>query len=96
MMTTPDHSMTFKEFQRWCNDRACDGCWGMTTAMICIDIMHQMHRTPFWRRKKRWNEEFNHNNSLYSEIVAPTNKLIEEWDADEETETEDGESETQA
>lgn len=25
--------MKFKEFSAWCNDRACDGCWGMTEAI---------------------------------------------------------------
>lgn len=29
--------MTFKEFESWCNDRAADGCWGIVTAIICID-----------------------------------------------------------
>ena len=30
--------MKFKEFAKWCNERACDGCWGMLEAMACIDI----------------------------------------------------------
>ena len=25
--------MKYKEFIRWCNERACDGCWGMLEAM---------------------------------------------------------------
>lgn len=28
--------MKFKEFENWCNERACDGCLGMLTAMVCI------------------------------------------------------------
>ena len=31
--------MTFKEFVEWCNDRACDGCWGMIESMVCMDII---------------------------------------------------------
>ena len=30
--------MKFKEFAKWCNERACDGCWGMLEAMACIDL----------------------------------------------------------
>lgn len=70
--------MTFKQFVTWCNQRAADGCWGMSTALICIDILSQMRSTRFWNRKKRWETEFNKNNALYTEIVLPTNKKIEE------------------
>ena len=31
--------MTYKEFESWCNYRACDGCWSMKEAIICIGII---------------------------------------------------------
>jgi hypothetical protein len=31
--------MTYKEFKEWCNDRACDGAWGVYQAMTYIKIM---------------------------------------------------------
>lgn len=48
--------MTFKEFVIWCNDRACDGCWGMNEAMICIAIVEGVKNKPFWKRKKEWKK----------------------------------------
>ena len=67
--------MTYKEFVAWCNDRTCDGCWGMLTAMVCIDIIKQMQSVPFWKRKKKW-QEFEHR--VVTEIVNPTNEKIRE------------------
>jgi hypothetical protein len=76
--------MSFKQFVAWCNDRASDGCWGMTTAVICIDIISQMRNTPFWKRKKRWETEFNFNNALYKDVVKPTEERIEEFFSQED------------
>ena len=76
--------MSFKQFVAWCNDRASDGCWGMTTAVICIDIIGQMRNTPFWKRKKRWETEFNFNNALYKDVVKPTEEKIEEFFSQED------------
>lgn len=76
--------MSFNQFRTWCNQRAADGCWGLATAIICTDVMVEMGRTPFWRRTKRWETEFNHDNALYKEIVEPTNKKIEELHSQED------------
>ncbi len=46
--------MTYKEFVSWCNERACDGCWSMRTAIYCIEIINNINRLPFWKRKKEW------------------------------------------
>ena len=48
--------MTFKEFNEWCNRRACDGCWSMNTAIYCIEIGRKINALPFWKREKAWNE----------------------------------------
>lgn len=48
--------MTFKEFNKWCNCRACDGCWDMNTAMYCVEICRKINKLPFWKKKKAWNE----------------------------------------
>lgn len=42
-----------------------------------------MNRTPFWKRKKRWETVFNQDNALYDEIVKPTNEKIEELHSQE-------------
>lgn len=44
--------MKFKEFENWCNERACDGCWGMLTAMVCIDLIGKVKKAPFWKKRK--------------------------------------------
>ena len=48
--------MTFKEFNEWCNRRACDGCWDMYTALYCSVIYSKINKLPFWKRKKAWDE----------------------------------------
>lgn len=48
--------MTFKEFTAWCNERACDGRWGMVEAMVCIDLMAEIRKLSFWKREKFWRE----------------------------------------
>ena len=70
--------MTFKEFVEWCNDRACDGCWGMIEAMTCIDIISNIRKLPFWKRKKAWMEK---QQQVLDEIVNPTNRKIQEMNA---------------
>lgn len=67
--------MTYKEFVKWCNERACDGRWGLLTAIVCIDIIDSMRSTPFWRRKKKWNE---YEQRVVTELVNPTNEKIRE------------------
>lgn len=66
--------MTYKEFFRWCNNRASDGCWGYETAIVCINVYHIIRETPFWKRKKIWNEYEHEIVKLY---VNPTNEKIE-------------------
>lgn len=34
--------MTHKQFESWCNERACDGMWGMVEAMICVDVIRRV------------------------------------------------------
>lgn len=63
--------MTFKEFTRWCNERACDGCWGMIEAMACIDIASHINKMKFWKREKYWQSEYE--SRILNEIVNPTN-----------------------
>lgn len=66
--------MKFKEFVQWCNNRASDGCWGMNTAIICIDIVQTLKKIPFWKREKIWREQYE--NQIVSEIVNPINKKL--------------------
>ena len=68
--------MTYKEFYRWCNDRASDGCWGLTEAIACIDVIDIMQSTPFWRRKKKWKEFEQY---VVANFVNPTNEKIKEY-----------------
>lgn len=70
--------MKYKDFVRWCNERACDSCWGFTTATMCIAIMAEVNSAPFWKRKKVW-DKLNADNCIEEQIVNPVNKLIEEF-----------------
>lgn len=31
--------MTFKEFDAWCYERACDGHWSFGTFRFCLDVI---------------------------------------------------------
>lgn len=41
-MTKSIDVMNYKEFKQYCNDRACDGNWGMTEVLNCISIMEHV------------------------------------------------------
>ena len=43
--------MKFKEFVNWCNERACDGCWGMLEAIVCINLINEIMKIQFWKRE---------------------------------------------
>lgn len=72
--------MTYKDFAQWCNERACDGCWGLETALRCINIINLMQSTPFWKRKKKWQE---YEQQIVTLFVNPTNEKIHEYFAQE-------------
>jgi hypothetical protein len=36
--------MSYKEFKKWCNDRACDGLWGTMEAMVYIHIINDINK----------------------------------------------------
>lgn len=45
--------VTFEEFDTWCNTRACDGAWSMSTAMVCIEVFNEVMKVkPLIGRKK--------------------------------------------
>lgn len=46
--------MTFKEFEEWCNERACDGCWGMNEALFCTDIIGAVQEQPRRKQEAFW------------------------------------------
>ena len=50
--------MKYKEFVNWCNQRACDGCWSMKTAIYCIGVCETINEEHFWKREKIWREQY--------------------------------------
>ena len=68
--------MTFREFESWCNQRACDGCWGMLDSMVCIDIIQTVNKKWLWKREKFWQEEYA--TDVMEQIVNPIEKKIAE------------------
>lgn len=65
--------MTFKEFTKWCNERACDGRWSMDTAIYCIQIGREIKALPFWKREKAWNEV---KDSVEREVIQAIDEKI--------------------
>ena len=70
--------MTFKEFVAWCNERACDGCWGFNTVIACINAMNEVKLSPPWAREAAW-QRVNREHRIVRDYVIPTNKKIEEY-----------------
>lgn len=68
--------MKFKDFTKWCNDRAFDGRWGMLEAAACIDIIGKVRKKLPWQREKFWSKEYEE--QVVREIVEPINKMISE------------------
>lgn len=67
--------MTFKEFDRWCNKRACDGYWGVINAITCCSIVEEILKLPFWKREKIWKNKYE--TDVVNQIVNPVNEMIE-------------------
>lgn len=61
--------MKYKEFSDWCNERACDGCWSMATAIYCIDVCKKINQERFWRREKIWQNEYE--DIIVNKVVKP-------------------------
>lgn len=66
--------MKFKEFVSWSSDRAADGCWGLSAAITCTNIIDTIYKEPFWRREKIWKNEYE--SDIVNNIVNPINDLI--------------------
>lgn len=69
--------MRYKEFVKWCNNRAADGCWDMQTAMLCAGIMKDVRAIKWWKRNKYWEQHYE--NEVVEVIVTPINKKRETW-----------------
>ena len=69
--------MTYKQFSKWCNDRAADGCWGFKEASLCCYVITEIQKLPFWKTEKAWRgeEEF-----IVNKIVKPINDMIQAYE----------------
>ena len=67
--------MTWKEFQKWCNDRAADGCWGYKECKVCVEALRLIQSAPFWKRNYLWKLIAT---TVVEQIVLPTNQKIAE------------------
>lgn len=49
-------NMTYEEFSKWCNERACDGQWGMLMAISCAGMIKEVEvsvKGKLFKRKER-------------------------------------------
>ena len=65
--------MRYRRFKKWCNDRTVDGCWEHAEARICLNIVSEIDRLPFWKREKAWKQE---EDFIVNVIVNPINCMI--------------------
>lgn len=69
--------MKYKEFVDWCNQRACDGCWSMKTAIYCIGVCETINAEYFWKREKIWKEKYEE--EIVKDVVEVINKKRKEF-----------------
>lgn len=50
--------MTYKQFVSWCEKMADNDRLGLQEAMICMGIMYEVERQPFWKREKVWRVRY--------------------------------------
>lgn len=65
--------MTFKEYEKWCYARVCDGCWSYDTARFCIGVLMFIKDLPFWKRKEAWRKRAS---IMIREVINPINQKI--------------------
>ena len=46
----------------------------MLSAMVCIDLMAEIRKIPFWKRERVWREQ--HEKQVLAKIVDPLNQKI--------------------
>ena len=73
---TPEGRVSFRQFVQWCNERACDGCWGIGTAAICIGVMEDVKARPRREQNKFWLENFEE--EVRTQVIEPINAKIKE------------------
>lgn len=67
--------MKFKDFVKWCNDRAIDGCWDMQTAMDCSKLISEIRKINRWKRNKLWKQKYE--KDIVNDIIIPLDKMRE-------------------
>lgn len=67
--------MTFREFSRWANERACDGQWGFQHVIATQEIYAVMDNTNIFNRKSVWKKQCE-NRAI--EIVESVKRIAEE------------------
>ena len=67
--------MKFRDFVSWCNNRACDGCWGMKRLCCASTSCSRSESSLFGDVKKEWRR-INEGNWVVTMIVDPINAKI--------------------
>lgn len=66
--------MTFKEFRKWANERACDGQWGLTQAIETAEIYDNMRKAKLFK-KRYWK---NNCEERAIKLVESVNQITEQ------------------
>lgn len=78
--------MKYTEFKEWCNERACDGCWGSRNIAISfiniIDTINSTSRSKFPLFRKKYKEKIwqGFNSEFHiDELIAKLNSEINDY-----------------
>ena len=62
--------MKYKEFVKWCNERAADGCWDINAIRYCYCVMQIINAYKWpWKKQRVWHKEYERD--IVSNIVDP-------------------------
>lgn len=63
--------LTFEEFKKWCNMRACDGQWSVFAACFYMEAIKQVLKVkPLFGRKKAREKEWERIKNEYFNLDA--------------------------
>ena len=63
--------LTFEEFKKWCNMRACDGQWSIFAACFYIEAIERVLKVkPLFGRKKAREKEWERIKNEYFNLDA--------------------------
>lgn len=67
-------AMTYNQFLKWCEGRTVDGCWPLSVALTCTEIIGDVNTLPWWKRERYFQRNYDAD-GIYHNTVEPINRI---------------------